>query len=488
MPDIDQRLRRLMTTHGRLALTIVLVVVLLFAGLVVYAQRYQLHLLFAPASHAVQISPITLAPSATAPAPVGNADWTMYHANATRTGFIANTPDPTHLSGLWKRPLDGAVYAEPLVVDGEVIVATKHDSLYALDAQSGQIRWHTSVGSPVSLSSLPCGNVDPLGITGTPVYDPQTGLVFAVAEIQGPAHVLVGVDLKTGQVKVRRQVDLSGTDPQVQQQRAALALYGGRVYITLGGLYGDCGDYHGLVVASNTDGTGPLLTYQVPSPREAGIWAPSGPVIDSQGNLYVTVGNGAVTQGSWDHSDSVLRLSPNLQLEDGFAPRSWPSDNANDLDLGSMGPVLLPNGLLFTQGKSGQGYVLHANQLGGVGGQIRTFSPCSAGAYGGAAVSGQQAFIPCADGLHEIKFAAGGTQFAAGWQASPQVTGSPIVAGNTVYSLDTGGGQLYALNATTGAARASISVGPTTRFATPALSHNSIFIGTTTGVVAVGLH
>lgn len=486
MPGIDRRLRRLMAPRGRIALTIALVVVLLFAGLV-YSQRHQLRLLFVPSSHSVQITPLTLIPSASAPAPVGSADWTMYHANTTRTGFVANTPDPTHLASLWRHPLDGAVYAEPLVVNGKVIVATEHDSLYALDAQSGLIRWHTSVGTPVPLSSLPCGNIDPLGITGTPVYDPQTGLVFAVAEIQGPAHLLVGIDLKTGQVKVRRLVDPSGTDPQAQQQRAALALYGGRVYIALGGLYGDCGDYHGLVVASRTDGTGPLLTYQVPSPREGGIWAASGPVIDSQGNLYVTVGNGAITQGSWDHSDSVLRLSPTLQLEDAFAPQRWPGDNANDLDLGSMGPVLLPNGLLFTQGKSDQGYVLRANQLGGVGGQIQTFSPCSAGAYGGAAVSGQQAFVPCADGLHEIKFAAGGTQFAAGWQASPQVTGSPIIAGNTIYSLDTGGGQLYALNAATGAVRATITVGPTTRFATPTLSHNSIFIGTTTGIVAVGL-
>ncbi|HEY7414767.1 MAG TPA: PQQ-binding-like beta-propeller repeat protein, partial [Ktedonobacteraceae bacterium] len=400
---------------------------------------------------------------------------------------VAGVSDPTSLTSLWKQPLDGAVYAAPLVVDGEVIVATEHNSLYALDAQSGQMLWHTSVGTPVPLTDLPCGNIDPLGITGTPVYDPQTGLIFAVAEIEGPGHVLVGLDLKTGQVKVRRQVDAPGTSPQAQQQRAALALYGGRVYIAFGGLYGDCGDYHGLVVASRTDGTGPLLTYQVPT-SQGGIWAPSGPVIDSQGNLYVSVGNGAATRGNWDHSDSVLRLSPTLQLEDAFAPQSWPSDNANDLDLSSLGPVLLPNNLLFIQGKSSQGYVLHANHLGGVGGQIQTLSPCSAGAYGAAAVSGQQAFIPCADGLHQIKLAAGGTSLVTGWQAPPQVTGSPIVGGNTVYSLDPAGGKLYALDAATGALRTTFSVGPTTRFATPAFSQGGLFIGTMTGIVAVGLH
>jgi outer membrane protein assembly factor BamB len=234
----------------------------------------------------------------------------MYHADNARTGFVPGVPDPTRLTSLWKHPLDGAVYAEPLVVDGQVIVARENDTLYALDAHTGQVQWHTSVGAPVPLSNLPCGNIDPLGITGTPVYDPQTGVVFAVAEIQGPAHMLVGVDVKTGLVKVRRLVDPPGMNPQVQQQRAALALYGDRVYIAFGGLYGDCGDYHGWVIASHTDGAGALLTYQVPTTREGGIWATPGPVIDARGNLYVTVGNGAATQGDWDQSDSVLRLSP----------------------------------------------------------------------------------------------------------------------------------------------------------------------------------
>jgi hypothetical protein len=237
--------------------------------------------------------------------------------------------------------------------------------------------------------------------------------------------------VKTGQVKVRRLVDPPGANPQVHQQRAALALYGDKVYIAFGGLFGDCGDYHGMVVASRTNGTGTLLTYQVPTPREGGIWAPSGPMVDAQGNLYVSVGNGEVTQGNWDYTDSVLKLSPTLHLEDAFAPQRWQQDNANDLDLSSIGPVFLLDGLLFIQGKSNQGYLLHADHLGGIGGQIQTISVCAAGAYGGAAVSGQSAFIPCADGLREIKLESG-TSLVPGWRAPQQVTGSPIIGGNTV--------------------------------------------------------
>ena len=475
------------TKRGRIILTIVLVVVLLLTGLL-YSQRHQLHLLIqawgVPPPHPVHITPLTLPPGTVTPGQVTSADWTMYHDNNARTGFVADMPDPTRLTSLWKQPLDGAVYAEPLVVDGQVIVATENDTLYALDARTGRVQWHTSVGTPVPLSDLPCGNIDPLGITGTPIYDPQTGLVFAVAEIQGPAHMLVGVDVKTGHIKVRRLVDPPGMGPQAQQQRAALALSGGRVYIAFGGLYGDCGDYHGWVVASRTDGAGALLSYQVPTTREGGIWAPPGPVIDAQGNLYVAVGNGAATQGNWDHSDSVLRLSPTLQLEDGFAPQSWPSDNASDADLGSMGPVLLPNGLLYADGKSGQGYLLQADHLGGVGGQIQTISLCSA--YGGAAVSGLSLFIPCSDGLRQLQLGAG-AHLVPGWHAPPQVTGSPVIGGQTVYSLDPDGGVLYALNAATGEVRATLSVGTASRFATPTLSQGSIFIGTMAGIVAVGM-
>src|SRR5947209_108320 len=164
-----------------------------------------------------------------------SADWTTYHRDNARTGYLPNTPDPHQLTRSWNIRLDGAVYAEPLVVNGHVIVATEGDSLYSLDARTGQVQWHTNVGIPVPLSSLPCGNIDPLGITGTPVYDPATRLIFAVAEVRGPAHILVGVDVTTGQVKVRRSADTDGMDLQAHQERGALTLANGMVYINYGG-------------------------------------------------------------------------------------------------------------------------------------------------------------------------------------------------------------------------------------------------------------
>ncbi len=409
-----------------------------------------------------------------------STDWTTYHRDNRRTGYIASTPDAHSLTRTWRRQLDGAVYAEPLVVGKHVIVATEGDSLYALDPTTGSVQWHTNVGSPVPLSSLPCGNIDPLGITGTPVYDPATGLVFAVAEVSGPAHILVGVDAASGQVKVRRSVDTDGMDPQAHQERGALTLANGRVYITYGGLDGDCSDYIGRIVASRTDGQGPLLVYRVPTPREGGIWTPPGASVDAAGNIYVSVGNGAITGGQWDHSDSVLKLSPTLRLEDAFAPTTWGPENANDEDLGSQGPVLLPNNFIFAAGKSGKGYVLRANALGGIGGQVDVQDVCAS--FGGAATVGSTTFIPCTDGVHQISVDASG-HMHQGWQASGNITGSPVVGGHTLYSLSNG--MIYALNMDNGQVVTSLNVGQANRFATPTISGSSIFIGTLTGITAV---
>ncbi|HEY6407416.1 MAG TPA: PQQ-binding-like beta-propeller repeat protein, partial [Ktedonobacteraceae bacterium] len=269
-------------------------------------------------------TPLSLPPqsataTSTTPA-LTSADWTTYHHDNSRAGYVAEAPNPGQLTQAWNMKLDGSVYAEPLVIGGHILVVTENDSLYSLNARTGQVLWRTNVGTPVPLSQLPCGNIDPLGITGTPVYDPATNLVFAVAEISGPSHILVGVDVNTGKVRVRRSVEPLDGDIQTHQQRAALALSMGMVYIAYGGLDGDCGNYHGWVIASRANGQGALLSYRVPTQREGGIWAASGPAVDASGHIFVATGNGAATGGTWDKTDSILRLSPTLQYEDGFAP------------------------------------------------------------------------------------------------------------------------------------------------------------------------
>ena len=322
------------------------------------------------------------APSASAAAPPASpaalpaTDWTTYHRDAARTGAAPATPAAGPLSIAWRRHLDGAVYGQPLVVGGLVIAATEGDTVYGLDRATGRVRWHVHLGTPVPLSALPCGDIDPLGITGTTVYDPATRLVYAVAETTGFRHVLAAITVPGGKLAFTRNVPTPDGHPRYDQQRAALALDRGRVYVAFGGLDGDCGPYQGSINGVPATGQGPIVSYKVPTAREAGMWAAGGPVVGPDSTIYVSAGNGAATAPPWDGSDSVTALTPGLRRTGIFAPVTWPQDNASDLDLGSSPPALLSDGVLLIAGKRGTGYLLNASHLAGVGSQVTQAPVC----------------------------------------------------------------------------------------------------------------
>jgi outer membrane protein assembly factor BamB len=427
--------------------------------------------------------------SATAPAATqspprpGAWDWPNYHRDPAHTGFAGAAPPAGPLSIAWTRRLDGAVYGQPLAVGGLVIAATEGDSIYGLDRATGQVRWRTHVGTPVPLASLPCGDIDPLGITGTPVYDPATRLVYAVAETTGYHHVLVGVSVASGRVAVRRDIPAPDGQSRFDQQRPALTLAGGRVYVGFGGLYGDCGPYRGSVVGVPASGNGPLISYLVPTAREGGIWGAGGLPVGRGGILYAGVGNGAATGGAYDDSDSVTALSPGLHRTGIFAPAVWAADNANDLDLGSLSPVLLPSGLVLSVGKRGVGYLLNGARLGGVGGQLAQGPVCPA--FGGAAVRGTVAYVPCASGgMAAVDTAS--RRIRVLWRGPAAAAGSPVIGGGAVWVTDWDAGDLYRLDPATGHVRQRIALGsPLPHFASPSVSGPFALIGTMSGLTAV---
>ena len=431
--------------------------------------------------------PPTVTPQTAAPA-VGTAAaghaWATYHADAARSGVDTTSAPMSAPRILWRSPaLDGDVYAEPLLTGGRVIVATEGDSLYSLDAGTGAVIWQARLGTPAPRSQLPCGDIFPLGITGTPVVDTATQLVYAVAETAGGHHTLAAVDLAGGRVRWQRSVDPPGMTPITHQQRGALALTGGRVYVPFGGLFGDCGDYHGWVVGASADGSGPLLDFRVPTGREGGIWAPAGPVVDPAGDLLVATGNSEATGSAFDGGNAVIRLSPDLRQLDLWAPVDWAVLNAGDTDVGSISPALAGPGLVFQGGKSGVGYLLHDDHLGGVGGPP-AFSAlvCPRGSYGGTAFAGSVLYVPCLDGLRALRVGPGAT-FSVAW--SGPATGPPIVAGGAVWAVAFGGSTLVALDPASGAVRARIEVGRTVHFATPASLGGTLVVGAGTSVVAV---
>jgi outer membrane protein assembly factor BamB len=235
------------------------------------------------------------------PVAAAGTSWTTDHFDAAGSGN--DTTDPG-LGGVvspsWTSPtLDGLIYGEPLHLNGIVYVATQRNSIYALDATNGHILWSlVGILPPVPLSEVRsetgvangCGNIDPLGITGTPVIDPAlgaAGTLFAATETYSVGvarsieHRLIQVDLSSHGITTRNIDPVApgftdGATRGLEQERGALNLAGGEVVVPYGGLVGDCGIYHGFAVSSLENLTGPANTFEVdPGHTRGGIWGAS---------------------------------------------------------------------------------------------------------------------------------------------------------------------------------------------------------------------
>jgi outer membrane protein assembly factor BamB len=439
----------------------------------------------------------TLDPGASSPGAHPAAAWPAFNAGAARTGVVAGLPAAGPLTQRWTAHLDGAVYGQPLVVGDMVVAATENDTVYALDSSSGKVVWRTHVGTPVPLSSLPCGNIDPLGITGTPVYDRGTGLVYAVAETTGFHHVLFGLAVSDGAVKVERDIPAPDGHPRNDQQRPALTIAGGRVYVAFGGLAGDCEQYIGSVVGIPLSGGGKLVSWHTPTSRMGAIWATGGPVVGPGGDLWLATGNGAATdpRQPYDGSDSVVRLrltpGPQPQQVDFFAPVNWARENAADADLGSTQPVLAAGGSTFIMGKSSLGYLLDTLRMGGIGHPRAAQRICYA--FGAAAVDGSTVYEPCqSGGMAAIAVNAGQRKIRVLWRGPSDANGSPVVGGGAVWvtrynqSGSDSGGTLYELDPASGAVKSRLEISDgLPHFSSLSLAGGTAFLGTLNGVVAV---
>lgn len=408
----------------------------------------------------------------------------MYHGDPAHDGVSQAMPDVSGALKVIKTvKLDGAVYASPIAVDGVMVVATENDSVYGFDARGNQL-WHVSVSTPSPAYERPCGNIDPLGITGTPVYSAQTGEVYLAAEHgRTVGHDLIALDLHTGKVRWRKDIDLPGPTPAAMQQRGALAISGGRVWVSFGAEFGDCSNYKGRVVGVRLDGTGDPVMFDPSTRRQGGIWNPAGPTVDAAGHLYVVSANGSSFPGAaYDHTNSVLELSSSGKLLDSFAPTDWAQNNEGDVGLGSQGVALVGTKWALLGGKSGPVYVLRQGHLGGIGGQVSATDVCLP--YGGAAVDGSVVYLPCTDGLRAVRVDSAGHLHVL-WHASGQIAGSPVVGGGRVWALDQSGGVLHALDPATGQTLQQVPVGETSRFATPAIYGSLVLVPTLTGMAYV---
>ncbi|HMC41240.1 MAG TPA: PQQ-binding-like beta-propeller repeat protein [Acidimicrobiales bacterium] len=430
--------------------------------------------------------------AAGAPAAFAGTSWTTYHGDLARSGVDAGEKSLDPIRAVWTARLDGqAVFGQPVVVAGRVFAVTEGDDVYALDAHDGHVLWAHNIGVPLSnvAARAGCGNIDPLGITSTPAVDLARSTVFVVGEVSSGGttpvhHQMVGFNIYTGARTVSVGADPAlpaGEDALHLQQRAALAVANGRVYVAYGGLDGDCGNYHGWVVGVDEGGTrGSYQFDTTPTSNGGAVWnGGGGPSVDASGNVYVVTGNpnnGQYTAGSY--ADSVVKLSPTLQLLHSFHDPN--TSAAADEDLGTSDALLLPNGEVFTAGKSNVGFLLRQSDLGPV---HQIGGVCSSNPDGGATYDSatDSVYVPCSGGsMQQVRLSSA----TAGWNKG-NVNGSPILVGSDLWAASYSGGLIEEHDPATGNVVQSVPNGPSVpHFATPSAADGLLLLGTDAGVEA----
>jgi hypothetical protein len=343
--------------------------------------------------------------------PAQAASVTTYHNSLQRLGaykierLTLAAAAGVHRDTGFNASISGHVYAQPLYwqpegsKNGLIIVATESNSVYALNEATGAIVWQNQLAASVPLAQLPCGNIDPMGITGTPVIDPATATLYLNAlttTANGARHMLYALSLADGSVlpnwPIDVQVALTGLgasfDSAHQGSRSALLFFQGRLYASYGGNAGDCQPYHGTV-AQVAPATATVEAYWQTRGARGGIWAQGGIAGDGQ-DLYVTTGNTSGTT-DWADGEAIVRLVPGLahstRPRDYFVPANWQDLDASDKDLGgtealpfdikSSGGTMVQRVIAF--GKDGNAYLADRHYLGGIGGALAV-APVSTGA------------------------------------------------------------------------------------------------------------
>ncbi|MGA8744680.1 MAG: hypothetical protein WB507_02300 [Solirubrobacterales bacterium] len=343
------------------------------------------------------------AQSAAAAEPVTEA------GNSLRTGWYPENPQLTpqllEETGGFARnfdtPVQGQVYAQPLVFGHTLLAATEDDWIYGIDPQNGAIQWSRKVGTPWNSADIGCTDLEPrVGITGTPVIDPNTNVAYFFSKSyakgeSGPAlWKMHAVNLSNGDEETGFPVTISGEaqnlpgvefNPTQQLQRPALLQMNGVIYAAFGS-HCDIQPYEGWIVGVSTSGQ--IKTMWATSSTGSAIWQAGGGLIsDGEGQILFATGNGPPPPPGPGHSppegelgESVVRVGVQadgtLKPTDFFSPTENAYFNENDLDLGSGAPIALPSPyfgtsaiphLLVEVGKPGIIYLLNRDDLGGMG-------------------------------------------------------------------------------------------------------------------------
>jgi hypothetical protein len=334
--------------------------------------------------------------------PDGTVNVTQHHNDDSRDGLFidpaftlanaANLTRDLNFSGV----ISGNVYAQPLYIENGpggqamVIVVTESNNVYALNATTGNVIWQRNVGAP-STAGQPCGNINPLGITGTPIVDLASRSLFfdAMTTPDGNVtkrHLVFSLNVDTGATNAGWPVSVEGTtsggvafNSIVQNERGALGIVGDRVYVPYGGHFGDCGSYHGWLIGVKMSNPADVIGWATRatggSATAGGSWAVGGVASDGI-NPFIATGNTFSTGGIWRGGEAIIKLQPGPTFTgattDFWAPTNWAALDSGDVDLGGTGALMVdvpgatPSQLVVAFGKDRNAYVLNRNNLGGI--------------------------------------------------------------------------------------------------------------------------
>ncbi len=335
---------------------------------------------------------------------------TQFHNHESRDGLYVDAAFTPIAAANLARDLNfdgtiaGNVYAQPLYIEGGpsgkamIIAATESDNVYGLDAVNGSIIWQRNVGEPVSADDLICTKFDPMGITGTPIVDLASRALFFDAMItpdggQTKKHLLFSLNVDTGDVNPGWPIDIEATAsyngvdfiPAIQQQRPALGIVGGTLYVGYGSM-ADCSMFHGWLIGVPIDDPASVTAWAAATNTHGGsIWGVGGIASDGK-NPFVTTGN-TFHPSTWQGGEAVIRFQPGPIFSglpaDYWVPENWLDLDSFDNDLGSSGPLLVdvpdatPSHLVVALGKDRNAYLVNRDDLGGISAPIAVSSVAS---------------------------------------------------------------------------------------------------------------
>jgi hypothetical protein len=505
-------------------------------------------------------------------ASAGSADVLTYHNDVARTGqnltetiLTKANVTSSKFGKLSFYPADGLVDAEPLYAStvavpsngthNLLIVASEHDTVYAFDADSGKTIWSKSMLGTGETTSDDhgCGQVTPeIGVTSTPVIDRTQGpngviYVVAMSKNGGTYHqrlhaldLALGTELFGGPMEIQATFPGTGDnsngtdvifDPGQYEERPALLLLNGVVY-TAWASHCDIRPYTGWIIGYNAANLAQTAVLNItPNGNEGAIWMSGGGLAaDTAGNIYFLDANGDFDTNlnasgfpsDGDYGNAFMKLSTSggkLAVADYFEMHDQSDENSTDTDLGSGGPMVLPDltkgsgqtvHLAVGAGKDGNLYVVNRDLMGKFNPNSDNIYQELSGALSGGVFSSPAYFnntvyygavgAPIqAFSISKAKLSASAAAQTANSFAYPGATPS-ISANGTgnaiVWAVENSSpAVLHAYDASSltelynsnQAGNGRDQFGSGNKFITPMIANGKVFVGTPNGVAVFGL-